>query len=176
MPEYREVYTRDGEPTGRVVEKHAPTRPGDYFLHAIDILRLRDGRYILQQRSLKARHYAGVWDVTGGGVDAGETPLQAGVREAYEELGLRLAPEDMRLIYTYYADWDDGSGLILYVFGCLGDLPDEGLEPNAAEVNDVRVVPFDAYYDAVMFNKDEAFGAALRAFEAGFAGTAKEDQ
>ena len=47
MPEYRDVYTRDGVKTGEIREKHAPDRPGDYFLHAIDILRCRDGRYIL---------------------------------------------------------------------------------------------------------------------------------
>ena len=168
MPEYRDVYTRDGVKTGEIREKHAPDCPGDYFLHAIDILRCRDGRYILQQRSLKARYYAGVWDVTGGGVKSGETPMEAGIREAREELGLVIRAEDMREIHRYYADWDDGSGLILFVFGCTVDLPEEGLRPDEFEVNDVRLVSFEEYYDAVMFNKDEAFGRALRAFEGSF--------
>ncbi|MBQ8952791.1 MAG: NUDIX domain-containing protein [Clostridia bacterium] len=168
MPEYRDVYTRGGVPTGEIREKHAPDQPGDYFLHAIDILRCRDGRYILQQRSLKARHYPGVWDVTGGGVNSGETPLEAGIREAKEELGLTLHPEDMREIHKYYADWDDGSGLILYVFGCQVDLPEGGLTLAEKEVNDVRLVSFDEFYENVMFNKDEAFGEALRLYEASF--------
>lgn len=173
MPEYRDVYTRAGVKTGEIREKHAPSNPGDYFLHAIDILRCRDGRYILQQRSLKARFYPGVWDVTGGGVDTGETPMQAGIREAWEELGLVLRPEDMREIHRYYADWDDGTGLILYVFGCEADLPEGGLRPAPTEVNAVRLVPFDEYYRAVMWNKDEAFGAALRAYEERFHGQAE---
>ena len=168
MPEYRDVYTRDGVKTGEIREKHAPDCPGDYFLHAIDILRCRDGRYILQQRSLKARFYAGVWDVTGGGVKSGETPIEAGIREAQEELGLVIRAENMREIHRYYADWDDGSGLILFVLGCTVDLPEEGLKPDAVEVNDVRLVSFEEYYDAVMFNKDETFGRALRAFEGSF--------
>ena len=165
MPEYRDVYTRGGVKTGEIREKHAPNTPGDYFLHAIDVLRCRDGRYILQQRSLKARFYPGVWDVTGGGVDTGETPLQAGIREAREELGLDLRPEDMREIHKYYADWDDGTGLILYVFGCAVDLPEGGIRPDEREVNAVKLVSFEEYCDAVMWNKDEAFGAALRAYE-----------
>ena len=168
MTEYRDVFTRDGVPTGEVREKHAASRPGDYFLHAIDILRCRDGRYILQQRSLKARYYPGRWDVTGGGVDSGETPLQAGIREAREELGLEINPEDMREIYRYYADWEDGSGLILFVFGCSVDLPPTGFVLHPMEVNDVRLVAFQEFYDAVMFNKDEGFGQALREFEASF--------
>ena len=117
---------------------------------------------------MKARYYAGVWDVTGGGVKSGETPMEAGIREAREELGLVIRAEDMREIHRYYADWDDGSGLILFVFGCTVDLPEEGLRPDEFEVNDVRLVSFEEYYDAVMFNKDEAFGRALRAFEGSF--------
>lgn len=168
LGEYRDVYTRDGVPTGETREKHAPSRAGDYFLHAIDILRCRDGHYILQQRSLRARYYPGAWDVTGGGVDSGETPLQAGIREAREELGLELKPEDMQEIYRYYADWDDGSGLILYVFGCSVDVPREGFILHSMEVNDVRLVSYREFYETVMFNKDEGFGKALEAFEKRF--------
>ncbi|MBO4367606.1 MAG: NUDIX domain-containing protein [Clostridia bacterium] len=168
MPEYRDVHTREGVPTGEVREKHAPSRPGDYFLHTIDILRCRDGRYILQQRSLKSRYYPGVWDVTGGGVDSGETPIQAGIREAQEELGLLIRPEDMRDIYRYYADWDDGSGLILYVYGCSVDLPEGGLTPAEKEVNAVRLASFQEYFDAVTWNKDAGFKKALQEFEESF--------
>ena len=114
--EYRDVYTREGAPKGAARPKHAHNQPGDYFLHAIDILRCDDGRYILQQRSLSARHYPGVWDVTGGGVLSGETPPQAGIREAMEELGVTVDPENMREIYRDHADWDDGTGLIIYVY------------------------------------------------------------
>ena len=165
MPEYRDVLTRDGVPTGEIREKHVPSRPGDYFLHAIDILRCRDGRYILQQRGLKMRFFPGAWDVTGGGVKAGETPMQAGIREAREELGLIVRPEDTREIHKYYADWDNGCGLIIHVFGCEVDLPEGGLTPSPEEVNAVRLVSFEAFCDVVTPNKDEAFGEALRRFE-----------
>ena len=46
----------------------------------IDIF-TRDGQYIVQQRSLKAKYYAGKWDMIGGSVMAGETPEAAAIRE-----------------------------------------------------------------------------------------------
>ncbi len=90
--EMRDVFDKDGRFTGKTVPKHAQLEKGEYFLHAIVILRMEDGGYLLQQRSLKARWYAGAWDVTGGGVSAGETSAQAAAREAYEELGLDPFP------------------------------------------------------------------------------------
>lgn len=65
--EMRDVFDKDGRFTGKTVPKHAQLEKGEYFLHAIVILRMEDGGYLLQQRSLKARWYAGAWDVTGGG-------------------------------------------------------------------------------------------------------------
>ena len=99
-------------------------------------------------------------------MDSGETPLQAGIREARDELGLAVRPEDMEEIYKYYADWEDGRGLILHVFGCGVDLPEGGFTLAEKEVNAVKLVSFEDYYDAVMWNKDEGFGTALKAFEA----------
>ena len=78
--EMRDVFDKDGRFTGKTVPKHAQLEKGEYFLHAIVILRMEDGGYLLQQRSLKARWYAGAWDVTGGGVSAGETSAQAAAR------------------------------------------------------------------------------------------------
>ena len=92
--EMREIFLRDGTPTGRVVPKHTPLTDGEYLLHAVVILVTDEGKYVMQQRSLKARWHAGRWDVTGGGVSAGETSAQAAVREAYEELGIAVKPED----------------------------------------------------------------------------------
>ena len=79
--EYREVYTRDGHSKNRIVPKHAPIEDGDYFKQILVILKTKDspapeegaGNYIMQQRSLKAKYYAGLWDATGGSVRAGET-------------------------------------------------------------------------------------------------------
>jgi 8-oxo-dGTP pyrophosphatase MutT (NUDIX family) len=53
-----------------------------------------DGRLLL------ARHvYDGHWGTPGGGVEPGESPLDAGVREFHEEVGLQV--EECELIGAY---------------------------------------------------------------------------
>ena len=55
-----------------------------------------DGRILLQQ-CCDPSAPAGVrwWNTTGGGIDAGETPRQAAVRELREETGLELAEDEV---------------------------------------------------------------------------------
>ncbi|MFD5564853.1 NUDIX hydrolase [Kitasatospora griseola] len=47
------------------------------------------------------------WEFPGGVVERGESPTAAAVREAAEELGLRLRPEELRLLAV---DWEPGKG------------------------------------------------------------------
>lgn len=171
--EYIDVFLRDGTPTGRVVEKHAPKQPGDYYRHAIVIMKCADspapgqgeGLYIMQQRSLKARYSPGKWDVTGGAVIAGETPAEAAVREAMEEVGVSADPKDLKLYHQYHMDWDNDNGLIVFVYACRVEIPEGGLVWNEREVNDVKIASFQEFYSHVLHNKDEAFAEALRRIE-----------
>ena len=172
--EFREAMTRDGVLTGCIRDRHGETHVGDYFLHTILVLKTQDspepgrgeGRYISQQRSLKARHYPGKWDVTGGGVNAFETLEEAAVREAREELDLEIDISTLKPFHTYYADWDNGTGLILTVFACRAAVPTDGFQWAQREVNDVQVVPFHIFKEQVLDHNDAAFGDALDRIEA----------
>lgn len=171
--EYREVLTREGTPTGRIVEKHAPGRSGWYFGHALLVMKTADspppgrgeGRYIVQQRSLKALHYAGKWDMTGGGVQAGETAEAAAIREAKEELHVSLAPGQFTFSRSFPVDWPDGTGLWVTLFGCRVPVPENGFTFDEREVNDVRVFPFSEFRAQVMDHNGEALGLLLDEIE-----------
>ncbi|MBI4932977.1 MAG: NUDIX domain-containing protein [Actinobacteria bacterium] len=54
----------------------------------IFVLRRHDGEplVMLQQRSAMA-HEGGTWSIAGGAIDEGETPFEAAMREASEEVG-----------------------------------------------------------------------------------------
>jgi len=48
---------------------------------------------LLTRRAQGMRRHAGQWALPGGRVDAGESAVDAALREAREEIGLELAPE-----------------------------------------------------------------------------------
>jgi 8-oxo-dGTP pyrophosphatase MutT (NUDIX family) len=62
------------------------------------------------------RHtYTPGWHLPGGGVERGETCLQAAVKEAREEVGLVIAPQDLRLV-SVHANFENfpGDHVLLY--------------------------------------------------------------
>ena len=78
---------------------------------------------------LEKRADCDLWGLVGGGVKRQETPLQAITREIYEELGLRVSPEQFRKLGVYgepgrIAAYRDGSiwRMVVVVLGL--DLPE----------------------------------------------------
>ncbi|SDB56538.1 NUDIX domain-containing protein [Butyrivibrio sp. INlla16] len=172
--EYIEVFTRGGKPTGKTIEKHEKKFSGEYFRHVLIIMKTKDspapgkgeGRYVVQQRSLRARYYAGKWDMTGGGVRAGETPKEAAVRELSEELGINVMSDDLELAFDYIKDWDDGTGMLVSIFMIRVEVPESGFDYDHYEVNDVRVMPFSEFYGHIMDHNDEEMGRGIKDIEA----------
>ena len=70
----------------------ARTRPDQRTGPDVVVGVLRDGdRVLLGHRSPERAWYPNVWDLPGGHVEAGETPVAALVRELREELGIEAA-------------------------------------------------------------------------------------
>lgn len=59
-------------------------------------LLLRDNKMLLCRLSSQARNSAGLWTLPGGGLDFGESPEDAVVREVGEETGLRVTTGCLR--------------------------------------------------------------------------------
>ena len=172
--EYIDIYTRDGKFTGVTRPKHDSKKPGEYYRHALVIMKTADspapgegeGQYIVQQRSLKARYYPGKWDMTGGAVMAGEAPEAAAIREVQEELGITIPAKELTTAFEKIVDWeDDGTGLLLTVYMCRVEVPEGGFKFDKCEVNDVKVMPFKEFLHHVSDHNDEDFCDELREIE-----------
>ena len=94
-----DILTAEGKPTGRtMVRGGTAIRSGDYHL-VVHIWPLNDyGSILIQKRTKTKRLMPGIWAATGGAAIAGETSVAAAARELGEELGIKVAPEDLRLV------------------------------------------------------------------------------
>jgi isopentenyl-diphosphate Delta-isomerase len=96
-----DVLTSDGQPTGAHKPKDAIHRDGDWHRAAHVWIVAPDGRILLQRRSLRKENNPGLWDVSAAGhLSSGESSSDAAVRETLEELGLRIAAEELQFVTT----------------------------------------------------------------------------
>lgn len=77
--------------------------------HLIDVhlLLVRDGQLLLIRRRDTDPLFDGLWHLPSGKLDAGESALHAAAREAGEEVGVLIEPDDLRNVHTLHVN---GSG------------------------------------------------------------------
>ena len=69
------------------------------------VKREEDKTYLLFQKRAEGIQFGGFYDAsTGGHIDEGEDPLTAAIREAKEEIGLTITPEELRFVCEYATD------------------------------------------------------------------------
>jgi 8-oxo-dGTP diphosphatase len=69
------------------------------FLVAVHLFFLKDNKILLLRR-FKTGYEDGNYSVVAGHVDAGETVTQAAIREAQEEAGIVLRPENLQVVHV----------------------------------------------------------------------------
>jgi 8-oxo-dGTP pyrophosphatase MutT (NUDIX family) len=108
---------------------------------------------LLTQRSDKLNNHSGQIAFPGGRIDEGETPIEAALREADEEVGLPASSvEVLGAMGPYFS----GSGYKIHpVVGVVRDLPE--LTINEAEVADVFHVPLAFLMDQASHEIESRF-------------------
>lgn len=71
---------------------------------------IRDGKFLIQERTSDAPRYPGGFCFPGGGPEEGETLMQTVVREVEEEYALKVIEDDCTFLLQYEHDLDPLSG------------------------------------------------------------------
>jgi 8-oxo-dGTP pyrophosphatase MutT (NUDIX family) len=103
-------------------------------------LLLRNGEVLLTRMSARTR-IPGRWTLPGGGIDHGEDPREALVREVYEETGLRIDAGLLADVHSSHFTGPRSDGLVedyhgIHLIFLAQVLPEsEGVEPHVTEVD-----------------------------------------
>jgi len=101
MEEYIDVLDDTGKPTGKRELKSIAHRDGDRHRTVHIWIVNPKGELLIQRRSPNKENHPNMWDIScAGHVSAGETSIQAALRETKEELGLVLGEKDFEYLST----------------------------------------------------------------------------
>jgi len=95
MAELWDIFDKKGNKTKRLHERGKPMQAGDYRLVVRVCIMNSNDEMLIQKGS------SHIWGFAGGAAISGEDGLQTALREAQEELGISLAPQNGRLFKRY---------------------------------------------------------------------------
>ena len=99
MIELNDVYDKNRKRTGRVHQRGTAWRFGEYGLVVCVWIYDGKGNLLLTKRAPE-KSFGGTWENTGGAARAGESSLQAIVREVFEETGIAADESEFSLLGT----------------------------------------------------------------------------
>lgn len=104
--EKHELVDKNGNRTGKILT-HIEARdfdnvPNGCYIAVVGVVIVNENdEILLQKRSRFKRANPSKWGICGGKEDLGETPLDAGIRETFEEIGIRLKKEELKFLSMY---------------------------------------------------------------------------
>lgn len=160
--EYWDIYDSNKQKTGRTMKRNDwNLQEGEYHLSVLGVIRRPDGRYLITQRVMTKSWAPGWWEVSGGGVMAGEESFEAVCREVREEVGLNVSECPGQLALTYHRE-NPGEGdnyfVDVYLFELDFDENDVKIQKEEAmgfqiatldEIKDLAAQGIFLHYDSI---------------------------
>lgn len=158
MDELVEILTEDGENTKKSISKFEAHKEG--ICHGISAVGLIDskGRLLIQKRSKTKKDEPNKWDLSSAGhIEFNESPLNAAIREMYEELGIIINEKDLVLIDTYLNKIKLNEEVFInhftYLYIVKKDINISEIKMLEKEVEEIKFITKEEYYGLLNDNK-----------------------
>lgn len=133
--EYWDIYNGNREKIDKIVKRGDKLEEGEYHLVVNVWIKNSKNEFLITRRAPN-KSFTYMWECTGGSALSGETSLDAAIREAHEELGVKLKKTDGKLVGTTLRHYIGCSDILdVWIFN--SDIPIEDVVYQKEEVCDV---------------------------------------
>ena len=100
-----ELVDKSGNKTGKILtqieSRDINNIPTGQYISVVGVVIINENNEILLQKRSKCKKVnPGKWGICGGKVEIGETTLDAGIRETFEEIGTALNKSELKFLST----------------------------------------------------------------------------
>ena len=135
--EFWDIYDENKQLTGRKMKRNDwCLKEGEYHLTVLGVIARPDGTFLITKRVMTKAWAPGWWEVSGGGVQAGESSEEAVRREVKEETGLEVRNAEGGYAFTYKrVNPDEGDNYFVDVYRFVMDIDEKDVSFQEAEID-----------------------------------------
>ena len=171
MEEMIDVLDENGVKTGEVVTRKEVHKKG--LWHRIIVVAIIDdnNQILMQQRSYQKDTNPGKWDISvAGHVSAGQTSVEAAIREVEEEVGIHINDKDLQYVFTSKHETRPKEDYIVkhihdFYVARVNKIDMEHVTLQESEVESAKLVNKEEFQDMVehenMVKRDDIYQAIL---------------
>ena len=143
--EFWDIYDENKQLTGRKMKRNDwCLKEGEYHLTVLGVIARPDGTFLITKRVMTKAWAPGWWEVSGGGVQAGESSEEAVRREVKEETGLDVRNAEGGYVFTYKrVNPDEGDNYFVDVYRFEKDFKEEDLHLQTEETAGYKIATAD---------------------------------
>ena len=143
--EYWDIYDSNKQLTGRVMKRNDwILKDGEYHLSVLGVLVDPQGRFLITKRKMDKHWAPGWWEVPGGAVQAGETSLDAVIREVKEETGLDVSNAQGGFVFSYHREnLGEGDNYFVDIYRFVLDFKAQDVKIQESEATDFMIAEPD---------------------------------